>query len=113
MLDQRRLYRDLLAILLAAVVVFLALALVSYDPADPVAALTPPLNLVYQADPLIHPPHVQAGNYCGYWGALAADLLLNLLGVGAYYLVLSLAVLDVQLLRRREIDLPALRMTGW
>ncbi|HZN36820.1 MAG TPA: DNA translocase FtsK 4TM domain-containing protein, partial [Pirellulaceae bacterium] len=113
MLDQRRLYLDLFAVMLAAVVVFLALALVSYDPADPVAALTPPLNRLYQADSLVHPPHAKAGNYCGYWGALTADLLLNLLGVGAYYLVLSLAVLDVQLLRRREIDLPALRMTGW
>jgi S-DNA-T family DNA segregation ATPase FtsK/SpoIIIE len=113
MLDQRRLYRDLFAIALAALVVFLALSLVSYDPADPVAGLTPPLNLLYQADALVHPPHARAGNWCGFWGALAADLLLNVLGLGAYYLVLSLGVLDVQLLRRREIDLPALRMTGW
>ena len=39
--------------------------------------------------------------------------LLTWFGVGAYYLVFSLAVLDFQLLRRREIDSPALRMIGW
>ena len=48
-----------------------------------------------------------------HWGALAADALFTWLGVGAYYFVLSLGVLDFQLLRRREIDLPALRMLGW
>src|SRR4029453_4876527 len=31
----------------------------------------------------------------------------------AYYFVLSLAVLDVQLLRRQTIDMPALRAVGW
>ncbi|HEX5103133.1 MAG TPA: DNA translocase FtsK 4TM domain-containing protein, partial [Pirellulaceae bacterium] len=49
----------------------------------------------------------------GHWGAFAASALFTWLGLGAYYLVLSLAILDVQLLRRREIDMPALRALGW
>ncbi len=109
MLDQRRLYRDLAALALAAIAVFLALALVSYDPADPAAAA----GGLYRSDALVYPSNAKTGNFCGYWGALAADVLFHLLGVGAYYLVLSWGVVAVHLLRRREVDLPALRMTGW
>ena len=107
MLDQRRLYRDLAALALAAFTLFLALALISYDSADPV------VSWLYRADSLVHPPNSQAGNFCGNWGAFAANLLLTAFGVGAYYLVLSQGVLAAHLLRRRDVDLPALRMAGW
>jgi DNA segregation ATPase FtsK/SpoIIIE, S-DNA-T family len=113
MLDQRSLYRDFFALALLALVVFLSLALFSFDPADPVAAPVAPLHLVHQPDPLVHPANLRVHNVCGYAGALAADALLTWFGVGAYYAVLSLGVLDVQLLRRRPIDSPALRMLGW
>ena len=113
MLDKRNLYRDLVALALVGVVVFLALALASYDPADPLRTPIAPLDLLHQPNPVVHPPHESIHNICGYWGALAADALLTWLGVGAYYLVVSLAILDFQLLRRREIDMPAVRMLGW
>jgi S-DNA-T family DNA segregation ATPase FtsK/SpoIIIE len=111
--DKSRLYRDFLALALLALVVFLSLALVSYDAADSVAAPVAPLNLVHQADPLVYPANLRLHNMCGYFGALAADALLSWFGVGAYYVVLSLAIFDYHLLRRREIDSPALRMLGW
>ncbi|MCU0876487.1 MAG: DNA translocase FtsK [Pirellulaceae bacterium] len=113
MLDHRNVRRDLAALGLGALVVFLAAALASYDPADPLPRPLAPLSFIYQPDSLVHPPHTAATNWCGAWGALAADGLLTLLGLGAYYFVVSLAVLDWQLLRRNEIDMPAMRALGW
>ena len=113
MLENRNLKLDLLALGLLAIVIFLALALVSYDPADPVAEMLPPLNLLYQPDALVYPTNDSTANACGKWGAMASDFLLTNLGLGAYYLVFSLAVLDVHFLRRRDIDMPMLRAAGW
>ena len=100
MLENRNLKLDLLALALLAAVIFLAAALLSYDPADP------PGTLVF-------PAHTQPANLCGYWGAIGSWLLFEALGLGAYYLLVSLAVLDVALLTRREVMQPWLRAGGW
>ena len=100
MFEQRNLKLDLLALGLLATVIFLAAALFSYDPADP------PNQLVF-------PQHAHAANMCGHWGAVASRLLLEGLGLGAYYLLVSLAALDVVLLTRREVSQPWLRAGGW
>ena len=92
---------------------FLGTSLATYDTADLVPTPLAPLSLLHEPDALVHPPNPQVRNVCGIWGALAADALLSWLGVGAYYLVVSLAVLDFHLLRRQEIDMPALRTLGW
>ncbi|TWT30884.1 DNA translocase FtsK [Blastopirellula retiformator] len=114
MFENRSLHRDLLAIGLAAAVLFLTLSLVSYDAADPIPAPIFPISEVYQPDVVVYPPAERAHNICGGMGALAADLLFSRLGgVGAYYLILSLAGLDFILLRRLEVSVPALRMFGW
>ena len=47
-----------------------------------------------------------------YFDYRRSALLLNLLGVGAYYLWFSLAVLDVLLLMRRQISTPLVRLVG-
>jgi 4TM region of DNA translocase FtsK/SpoIIIE len=96
MLENRNLKLDLLALALLAAVIFLAAALFSYDPADP------PGKLVF-------PQHAHAANVCGYWGALSSRWLFEALGLGAYYLLVSLAVLDAVLLTRREAGQPCLR----
>ena len=113
MTHPRNLKLDLTALGLLAVVVFLGLALLSYSPADPVPPLLAPLDQIYRADVLVLPQNAEVANACGKSGALIADLLLNALGLGAYYLVISLATLDVLLLRRRTIEAPVLRMFGW
>ncbi|MEN6459421.1 MAG: DNA translocase FtsK [Thermoguttaceae bacterium] len=100
MLENRNLKIDLLALVLLAGVVFLAAALLSYDPADP------PSKLVY-------PAHGQPVNMCGYWGAVGSRLLFEALGLGTYYLLVSLAALDAVLLIRHEINQPWLRTGGW
>ena len=100
MQQSRNLPLDLLALGLLALVVFLAAALVGYDPADP------PSNSVY-------PPNAKAANLCGPSGAWAAHGLFAAFGCGAYFVVLSLAVWDFLLLARKPIDQPWLRLVGW
>jgi len=100
MLQQRDLKLDLVALGLLALTVFLAASLFSYDPADP------PGKLVY-------PQPDEIANVCGRSGAVVSQLLFTALGIGAYYLILSLAVLDSLLLTRRPVRDPLLRITGW
>ena len=100
MLENRNLKMDLLALGLLGLAVFLARALVSYDPADP------PSKLVF-------PERAQVLNVCGRSGAFASRMLLNGLGLGAYYLVVSLGLFDAVLLARRPITQPVVRTFGW
>ena len=100
MLEERNIKIDLLALGLLATVVFLSAALLSYDPADP------PSHLVF-------PQHGNPVNVCGHSGAIVSRLLFEAFGLGAYYLVVSLAVFDAVLLIRRTISQPWLRAVGW
>ena len=100
MLESRSLKLDLAALALLAFAVFLGLALATYDPADSLDALT-------------YPPPSHTLNACGRSGALLVDLLFRGIGLGAYYLFVSLAVLDAWLLTRRPISDPVLRGIGW
>ncbi|MCP1336523.1 DNA translocase FtsK [Futiania mangrovi] len=85
----------LLMILLA---VFIALALASYDPADP------------------SPTHAAPGpvsNLAGTSGAYVADLLLQTLGLGALAVALSLVVWGVRLLTHVRARYEAVRVAAW
>ena len=73
--------------------VFLAASLLSYDAGDP------PSKLVY-------PERAEVLNLCGRSGAFVSRMLLTGLGLGAYYLVFSLAMLDAMLLARRPLTQP-------
>ena len=100
MLEQRNRKVDLIALALMALAVFLALTLFTYDPADP-----PGAN--------VYPQREHVSNLCGRSGAWAAHLLLEGLGLGAYYLLLSLIVLDGLLVAHRPIQDRGLRVVGW
>ncbi|MFP6649625.1 MAG: DNA translocase FtsK 4TM domain-containing protein, partial [Pirellulaceae bacterium] len=113
MVNQRNLRQDLFALLMCAVTIFLAVSLLSYNPADVVGDLVAPLDTVYQPDVLVLPAAEQVSNACGRLGAAAADMLLTFLGYAAYYLVVTLAVLAVVLLRRIPVQWPSLRCAGW
>ncbi len=113
MFENRNLASDLFALALLVAVVFLGIALLTYDPADPLGEPVSPLNRIYTPDLVVYPQNETVANGCGRWGAYAADLLLTALGVCAFYLLVSLAVLDYHLLRRREIDTPIVRAVGW
>jgi S-DNA-T family DNA segregation ATPase FtsK/SpoIIIE len=98
--EEKRRRLDLLALVLLAVNLFLAVAVFSYDPADP------PSTLVY-------PPRAETRNACGPLGALAARVLFGAFGMAAYFVAASLATVTVLLLMRREISDAALRLGGW
>src|SRR3954454_4019278 len=100
MFEDRSLKIDLCALALLALAVFLGVALWTYNATDP------PSTIVWPASTVVH-------NACGSAGALAAHYLFESLGVGAYYLTGSLAVLTFLLLLHREIDQPVLRTFGW
>jgi len=100
MLESRSLKLDLIALALLALCLFLGLALFSYDRVD-------------SLDALVYPAPSHPVNACGRFGALMADGLLQAFGIGAYYFLVSLAVLDVWLLARRSVSDPWLRGTGW
>jgi S-DNA-T family DNA segregation ATPase FtsK/SpoIIIE len=100
MFENRSRKLDLTALALAAGVMFLGVSLWTYNRFDP------PSELVFPASNLIH-------NACGWAGAYVANYLLESLGLGAYYVLASLAVLTALLLAHREIDQPMLRAAGW
>src|SRR3954470_4053426 len=100
MFEDRSLKIDLCALALLALAVFLGISLWTYNATDP------PSTIVWPASNVVH-------NACGSAGAFTAHYLFESLGVGAYYLTVSLAVLTVLLLLHREIDQPILRTFGW
>lgn len=100
MFEDRNPKFDVVALALGAGTLFLALSLTSYDRMDP------PGGLVW-------PPAETVANACGMVGANTAHTLFEMLGVGAYYLVLSLGLVVGLLFTRHEINQPFLRATGW
>jgi len=100
MFENRSLKLDLFALALLAACAFLGTALATYDPADPPGTLVFPAPAEYR-------------NACGPIGAYAAHALFAGVGYATYYLLGSLAVVGVLLLKRREIDQPVLRGVGW
>jgi S-DNA-T family DNA segregation ATPase FtsK/SpoIIIE len=100
MLRKRNPKTDLVALGLLAATVFLGASLLSYNPADP------PSHLVW-------PERTTTANLCGRSGAWTSAVVFSALGIGAYYLLASLAAVDAALLARRRIGAPVLRLTGW
>ena len=105
MLENRNIKQDLFALGLLALAIFLSLAVVSYERSDP--------SLSNPAGALVYPPQGEIHNLCGVAGAWSADLLLRFSGIGSYYFVISLIVLDVFLLKRKPINQRWVRFSGW
>lgn len=111
--EQRRIRNDIVAVGLLALIVFLIAALGTYDVADPASEASPLLSKLYQPDQTIYPTNTRFTNACGRWGAWTADMLLNTLGLGAYYLVVGLIAMEVALFRRQGVESPWLKTFGW
>jgi len=91
--------RQILAMVLLPVVVFVSMALVSFDPADPPASRG-------------FPPRLEPVNLCGHLGSTIAALIFQSTGVAGWLGVVLLGGLAVGLLRgQRYTDLPW-RATG-
>ena len=113
MLDRRSLYRDLTALALVALVVFLSLALVSYDRADPVATPLAPFHLLHQPNPSVHPANAHIHNVCGHWvlwppthSSRGWESARTTSCFPSHCWIFSSC-------GGGEIDMPALRMVGW
>ena len=115
MFENRSVRFDLLALGLFVFTLFLGLALFSYDPADPVrdAIAATPLRSILTADLIRYPVSDSLHNACGRWGAVAAYLTRSTFGVGCWYVLASLIVVDLALLRRHALDVPLVRFVGW
>jgi len=99
MIDYQRLKTDLLALGLLAATLFTALALYSYDASDP------PSTLVF-------PVRAEALNLCGPSGAWLAHALFTMFGLGAWFVLVSVLLLDLGLFSRNPIRDPAIRSVG-
>src|SRR5258708_16257081 len=98
--DRHRLKTDLLALGLLALAVFVALSLFSVDPAYP------PAHAVY-------PARAEAFNICGRAGAWVSHLMHSAFGIGAWFVLGIMAVVDVRLFSRRTEHDPLVRGFGW
>ncbi|MGD9648230.1 MAG: DNA translocase FtsK 4TM domain-containing protein, partial [Pirellulales bacterium] len=83
-----------------AAAAFLLLSLATFDAADT------PRRLVY-------PAAAETGNLCGRAGAWTAVVLYEGLGVGAWYLAISLGACGAVMLGGRAVSDPSIRMFGW
>ncbi len=110
---QRKIRNDIVAVGLLAMIVFLVAALGTYDSADPAFAAPTLLTDLYQPDQLVYPANDSVTNACGYCGAWTADMLLHTLGYGAYYSVLGLIAMVVNMFRREATPSPWLKTIGW
>ncbi|WP_437186616.1 DNA translocase FtsK [Planctomicrobium sp. SH668] len=99
MIDYQRLKTDLLALGLLAMTVFTALALFSYDASDPPSTLVYPVRAV----PL---------NLCGPTGALISHILFTTFGLGAWFVLGSVVLIDMGLFSRNPIRDPLIRFIG-
>ena len=87
MLDKERLKTDLLALGLLALVVFVGLSFLSYDPADP------PSSLVF-------PQRQVPTNICGEVGAAVAYYTRQWMGFGVWIVLAALISWDLKLFSR-------------
>ena len=86
--------RQILAIVLVPVVIFISMALISFDPADPPASRG-------------FPPRIEPANLCGHLGSTVATLIYQSTGVAGWLGVVFLGGLAVGLFRHHRFqDLP-------
>ena len=111
--ENRKIRKDIVAVALLTAIVFLVACLATYDKADPVSLAFPSLNQFYQPDQLVYPQNETFANACGRIGAWTADLLVHVLGVGAYLLVIGLVSLEIALFRQSSVKAPLLKTVGW
>lgn len=113
MSEARKVSNDIIAVGLLALIVFLVASLATFNPADPAFKASSLLNAIYQPDQLHYPAGAEFSNACGRLGAWTSDMLINTLGLGAYFLVLGLIAMEIALFKRQRIASPWLKTAGW
>ena len=113
MTEERKVNNDIIAVVLLAAIVFLVASLATFNPADPAFKASRILNQVYQPDQLHFPAPDGFSNACGRLGAWTSDMLINTLGLGAYFLVIGLIAMEIALFKRQRMASPWLKTAGW
>jgi DNA segregation ATPase FtsK/SpoIIIE, S-DNA-T family len=111
--SSRKIEFDVEAILLSALCIFLWLSLLSFDPADNLANLPRPLQSLVAVDNAVFPPNERFENYCGWAGALAANILIQSFGVGSLLVATGLSVLAIWMFRVQSNYVSPARQMGW
>ncbi|MGN6548099.1 MAG: DNA translocase FtsK 4TM domain-containing protein, partial [Aureliella sp.] len=111
--EPRKVKFDVEATVLAGICVLLWASLLSYDAADPVGPLLPPFDRLYQPADSVYPLNAQTQNWCGWWGALVAQMLVEGLGIGAIPLVAAMSVLTLWMFRVQDNFVAPARQFGW
>jgi DNA segregation ATPase FtsK/SpoIIIE, S-DNA-T family len=111
--DTRKIEFDLEAVFLCAIVLFLWLSLISYDPADVGGDLPSPFTGLAKLDAAVYPLNEQPKNWCGYWGAWASQLMIQALGIGSILVAIGLTVLAIWMFRVQSNYVRASRQFGW
>ncbi len=108
--ETRYLSRDLFALALLTVTLYVAVAVGTYDPGDPVFSF---YSLTDQPTYAVLPTPEVIHNTGGRFGALTSHWLLSALGIGAYYMLFSATVLAAWLLARKRVRDHWQRLFGW
>jgi DNA segregation ATPase FtsK/SpoIIIE, S-DNA-T family len=111
--DARSVRYDVAVMIAAALNLFMWLSLVSYNTADVVGPWVAPFNHFYDPDILAFPQNAKPQNWCGFWGAVFADVAVHALGWGAYFATASLSVVLVIVFQQGKITAPFSRGIGW
>ena len=113
MANDRIIRNDMVAVGLLGLILFLVAAVATYDPADPAHEVPQILLKIHQPDQLIYPTNDTFHNACGRLGAWTADMLIQVLGVGVYFLIAGMIAMEIALFRREPTETPWLKSVGW
>ncbi len=100
------LFRDVVAISLAAGTLLLVVSFVTRDPADPIAAPVWPISELYAPDATVYPLNDSITNACGYWGALLVSAIVEAIGIASVVLIAGLGGIAAALLYSRPAQCP-------
>jgi len=109
----RRIEFDVEAIVLSTICVFIWLSLLSFDAGDSLGDLPRPLKAIVAIDNAVYPPNDNIQNFCGWFGALTANILIQSFGIGSLLVATGLTVLSIWLFRVQTNYVPPLRQMGW
>ena len=98
--ETKTLKKEILAILLLALIVFIFLSLVSYSASDP------SLNTLRIKGAQIH-------NYCGIVGSYLADTFFHSIGLSAYLIPLVLILMLINIMYSESIKIGFMRISGF
>ncbi len=113
MSEPRQVKFDVEATVLAAICLFLWISLLSYDAGDAVGPLVAPFNQFYEPSQSVYPLNQTTQNWCGWAGALAAQMMVDGLGIGAIPLVAAMTALTIWMFRVQSNFVAPSRQFGW